>query len=249
MSEGTTASLNNLAEVYPIDTANRYSSILNQIGFDVGPKASTSATEYLLKNKGEFDMPVLSELKRRSDVATIPRHEQVRKGRGVLEQFFNQKDIRWELMMMGGIPLYYGSVQYDDPRNFDPDVLILHTNSALKPDHERVSQISDLLSEYWWENGLANSKKSNESHTSAIDLVDVFSSETYISLNHEDLYDRAGDLSIVLSGKPVLNEHQNQLKTIRRTIGSTKYDPLEFALVNVHLKECLDIRTERQGIK
>jgi hypothetical protein len=238
-----------LAKIYGRKRGGDYAVFLNNYLEESGGDYQTTDKyqEQLLLKRTEIDTQTIIQLQTLSRVAEDKCPEEVKKARQKLEDFFNYKC--GNLLKMGGyFPLYFGSIQYGDPRNLDADVLIVKQNPLQNWEKQLFSIWGDNLIEWWQSQGLYNLKLMNEPHLTAVSLAEMS------SLKKRYLYDftwgyvcEIETYSEAFSGKPVfkkdLGNHKSAQEKILKFLSN---NPLDRVIFNQSLQECLSIRISRQ---
>jgi len=204
--------------------------------------------ERLLDSKLKLNNEAVASLIELREKADRNFPENVRRGREVLGNFFSSEPVRGFVKSIRGVPLYYGSLEYGDPKNLDADVII-----ACKRNPGPISNmifdhmVCDGLIEAWKKAGLYRWRQiGNEPHSSLISTSYITNLNQQMIELPEDLDHYMGTLPVILTGHLINSDQKKQLKGLQKDVYdlADKY-PLVTVAMNYSMEECLKIRRQR----
>ena len=163
--------------------------------------------------------------------------------RDYLRFFFNVNDRDGWLRSKGFHIMVYGSIQYNDPRNLDADVLLVGEYIlTLEPEERKPNRTKD--------HGLKSQWKTRdfgeEPHLSIFSLDSIENVADAIDTNVFDFDVAAMDASTALTGMPLYDQDNEWFRYFRGRLRKVvEADPLLTILVNREIESCLANREER----
>ncbi len=204
------------------------------------------AEKLLSREKPRIDEALVTKLGEFSDEATYHPTVFIAQAREELQAFFTP---RKHLLNTYGFGLVlYGSLQYGDPKNCDVD-LTAFSNTDISEDGSQNLEhmINHELILYWESLSLFNGKTRGEPQLSGPTELSEYGDPTRLLRVHPGA---AYDLAKALTGVSLFKEdrgwHEELKAKIRPIIDS---DPFYCLLTNMLLRETLDVRLERRGMK
>lgn len=203
-----------------------------------------------LQRKDFLEKIIQEHLQQLNKFSTKPeqaKHKEVQQGWQILRTFFSQKYI---LQHRRSIPIVYGSLLYDDPRNLDFDVIIVGIN--------RDNIIAELSNRWHYELiQLWLNDREGDLPYLTFDNIERYVQLLQYSEDPKQLFHHARDidltfgrLSRVLNGSPLYSRDESQLLNYRRKAWLLiQQEPLLAALVAYELSETLALRNERRNLK
>jgi hypothetical protein len=199
----------------------------------------------LLQGKQTLNQPVLDQLKQRTVHDETKLKPPVRQGREALRAYFRDTGYHEWLASQGVGILFYGSLQYNDPRNLDADVTGIALNSAvfdMIPDWSILSGLADV-----WVNSVTPNRLA-EPHTSWV-AADMFTDIP--GRIRESEFFCEGEIACLaeaITGLPLFSEDEVWMTPIRQRMHQiAESHPLITAIVNMVLWDCLQIRIAREN--
>jgi hypothetical protein len=198
----------------------------------------------LLQGKQTLNQAVLDQLKQRTVHDETRLKPLVRQGREILKAYFRDTGYHEWLASQGVGILFYGSLQYNDPRNLDADVTGIALNAAVLdtiPDRTLLSDLMDV-----WEINVTQNRLAVP-HTSWV-AADMFADLP--GRIRESEFFCEGEIACLaeaITGLPLFSEDEVWMTPIRQRMRQVaESHPLMTAIVNLVLQDCLDIRLARE---
>jgi hypothetical protein len=207
--------------------------------------------ERLLNQKTTLNQSVVDELQHRSNKAQNPKSKNVAKAREILHDFFHKPCIRDQILWCGVIPIYTGSIQYDDPRNLDADVAGICLYNRTDPDNPFPRRKLSLMIHYqllelWEKSGLLDPNINNEPHFN-IYSIPITESDIFYTLSDPfQFMNNAEAPSLALSSISIYPEKGFFDQLHETAIFAINTNPINSIYTNIQLEGCLKIRQERQ---
>ena len=189
----------------------------------------------------------LEQLNKFSTKPEQAKHKEVRQGWQILSAFFSQKYV---LQRRGVVPLVYGSLLYDDPRNLDFDVMLVGINQD--------NIIAELSNQWYYELiQLWLNDREGDLPYLTFDNIQKYIQLLQYSKNPKQIFHQARDidltfgrLSRVLNGTPLYSKDESLLLNYRGNAWLLiQQEPLLAALVAYELAETLLIRKQRRNLR
>lgn len=187
--------------------------------------------------------PTLEALKRRTVMQETQLHPKVARGRKFLREYL--KDLT---LPSGAVILLYGSLQYNDPRDLDADIMIAFPR-GVRPNQAQADRMDSLLGNELirvWKDYQIEPR--SEPHASLVSTssVDTFTFDI-VRNRGQEADDTASKIAIALSGMALYPDSNVNHASIQQQIrSSVEHEPLLTILVNQTLGDCLEVRKKRQ---
>ncbi len=212
--------------------------------FFLAPEDINQAETYLQNQYSRLDTHMLKEVASRTILDQDSRLKpQIVLARQFLRQFFGDLPELQPLTKSGGGIVLYGSLQYNDPRNFDADILIVNPGQKAIRDFSspQYLQIEREFISKW-------SRYGSEPHIDELMLKSAPSQLASLQKTEGGWFNNLSiHITKVVTGLPLwpipTKWHNNCFTQAKQILES---HPLAAALANVSIAETLDIRRQRQ---